>query len=275
MKKITFPFLLLLLSMKATAQCPDSFPLPYMMNTENVETPGLPDCMSSMYFTFASDEIFESIAGPVEGFNGQVLAYDSTAEESNVPLFVGASLNSWQIALEEGVDYRMSCMFGVSEGNGTFDSFSISLGMPGSGQSIAIISYLDIPAGTVDDYESAVFTVPESGNYSLSFNVDSAANQGFFYVDDIALYEDGMMGINDNLLAGVTAYVDAATSKLIINADREVDSVELYTMAGQKVYSESVIAQTHEAEIGHLAQGIYILNIGSGESKKYMKIYRP
>src|SRR4051812_38495675 len=121
MKKNILPIVALCLSQYATAQCTEAFTIPYTLDVENAIVPQLPDCADSTWDSFSSQEVFKSIIGPVEGLEGQVLAYNTVAEISGVSSPVSVKLTSYTIQFEQGVQYMVGYKYKCGNANATID----------------------------------------------------------------------------------------------------------------------------------------------------------
>lgn len=276
MKKYIVLGLLAFVSGAMYSQCPGAFTVPYVANIENAGVPELPDCMGTNYLTFASDEVFKSIPGPVAGFNGKLLAYDTAAEENGFPFFTGASLSTHPIQLVNGEQYVMSCRFGVNGGTGIVGNFGIALKTAGAGgTSINLAQYANVQGGEIVNFESDAFAVPATGLYYLSFVVDTQANQGFFYIDDIAVQEEGNMGTGSSMFENITVSTDPVSSVMTISGGLQADRFDLYAVTGQRIFGGEIKAPEHQVSMAHLSQGIYLLNIFSNGRTKKIKICKP
>ena len=186
MKKIIIYALLLTAGTRAKAQCDVPQQVPYTINAETAQTPQLPDCMSTMYITFSSSEVWQTAPGPVAGFTGNVLRYNTVAEFPNV--WVGASLSSAPVHLEEG-SYSLSYKYGLSNANAVIGNMYVSITLPGSMSAPINIATHTNAAGSAVTVPAISFTIETEGDYYISFDVNTEGNQGFIYLDDIALQE--------------------------------------------------------------------------------------
>ena len=276
MKKITFPIFLLCLSQQIVAQC-DSFTVPYTATTENALLPGLPDCMTSNYTAFTSDAVFVSTSGPVAGFSGKLLSYDTyTGSEGGGAMMptIGAELYTNKIILEQGTQYVISYRYANSDAAKTIGRFGVQLQQPDNGYYQDIATHLNVTGATVTNAVSAPFTVPATGDYTFKFDVESFENQGKFYLDDISVKVSGVMAVGQNLLPGTMVYPNPTNSRLTINSENQLDKIEIYNITGQRVSSEPVNALSHEVDMSKFSAGIYIVTLHWGGAIKKVKIYK-
>ncbi len=137
------------------------------------------------------------------------------------------------------------------------------------------------PSSTVAQTQVAVGVTAHQA--ALASNPDMSPTKGRTYIDTIqgyihprimlALQLPGYQQIgvseNNNIDAQLSVYPNPATSQLTIKLDdnTEINSVELMTLAGQVVYSQSNIG-TNEVTIerGNLSSGLYLVNIKVGDT---------
>src|SRR5438105_4475045 len=116
MKKILLtPIFLALFQIGLGQECTPAA-LPYELNGDDAAVPFLPECVYSTNITFASQEVFETISGPVAGYNGNILAYDTTINTQDGIIepsaSVAASLYSRKLLLTAGEEYTISYRYG-------------------------------------------------------------------------------------------------------------------------------------------------------------------
>ncbi len=274
MKKITLPLFAALLSQFAMAQCGDNFTVPYTATTENAVVPALPDCMDTQYLAFTSDEVFESIAGPVAGYDGKLLVYDTyTGNQGGGAMMptIGASVTTHEIYFQQGVQYTVSYRYGNSDATKDIGRFGLRLQQSGTEYYDDLATHLNVTGATPTNHTTAAFTVPASGNYYLIFDVQSFENEGLFYLDTISV-QSGTMGMGENLLSGIYAYPNPTSGTLSVNSGSPIEKLETFTLSGQLIRSETAHAPIHATDISSLASGMYLLHIYSGGGIQKIKI---
>jgi hypothetical protein len=280
MKKIIFPLVTLLFSQIAISQCNEVFSVPYTVPVEEVTVPNLPECASSTYATFASQEIFKSISGPVEGFSGQLFAYSTaTVTEEPFQSFVGASLYMSNIQFEAGVPYIVSYKYGISDPSKLMNSMQSRIQDPLNNVYVNVALHENITGGSIVNFVSGIINVPTTGTYNLSFDLSSVEKQGFFYLDDITIQETeamgGPLGLEENSLSDVLVYPNPTSQKFTINDEyQQFDKLDIYSIAGQKIFSEPVTTTFHEVDMANFSSGMYILYLHSGDGIKKIKVYK-
>lgn len=272
MKKMIFLLALIVILQQGYAQC-DTFQIPYVLNAENTTVPQLPDCASSYWENFGSQEVFESISGPVEGFSGQLLAYDTFAELAGVPTPVSATLTTSYIQFEQGEHYKIAYKYKCGNPEGLINYISVTL-FNSEGNNIQISMQQNIQAESVSTFLSGSFTVPFSGEYRLTLTLASQPNQGLFYLDDLTVAKADELNVADNLMVDFTAFPNPVSEKLNISSNSLLSNVELYSLAGQLLRSEAVSSKKHEIDMDGAASGMYILKVISGNASKTIKIYK-
>jgi len=80
----------------------------------------------------------------------------------------------------------------------------------------------------------------------------------------------GILGLDNNVLSGVSLYPNPARSVVTI-ANAENASVEVYNMLGQSLYSKSNISLNEQIDVAHLTEGTYFVKIANGEAVKTSK----
>lgn len=268
--------LFLAITPKVMAQCEEPVQLPYLADVESATAPSLPECMSTMWNSFASQAVFESSEGPVPGFTGKVLAYDTTiSTEFGMPADAAVSvyLSTPAFEMVQGTAYKILFRYANSGANLTIGSLGIYLAGPdGAWTDIGLIE--NITGATPTDYASAEFTPPSTGIYRLNFAVMSEGTQGLLYMDDIEVQTLGIMGAQDNALSGLTLYPNPVNDILNIQYNAPVDSVELYNTAGQLLLAERSNTSLTEINLGNLASGVYIAHINSGSKSEIARIIK-
>ncbi|TRW22546.1 T9SS type A sorting domain-containing protein [Flavobacterium zepuense] len=213
MKKIIILAVLFSAGATALAQCIVPQQVPYIINAEAAQVPELPECVTTMNTTFASPEAWETASGPVAGFTGNVLRYNTVTEFPNA--WVGANLSSAPVHLAPGT-YSLSYKYGMGNANATLGNMYVSIILPGSLSAPINIATHTNATGSAVTVAPISFTIATEGDYYVSFEVGTEGNQGFMYLDDIALQESDC-GSPTNLQAtnitgnSVTLSWDSAT----------------------------------------------------------------
>lgn len=274
MKKTMLPLLFLALVPKAIAQCTDPVALPYIENVESATLPEVPGCLSTTWDSFASYEQFESLGGPIPGFEGNVLAYDTAVNtEWGTPpdSWVSARLTTPMFEMTEGTTYRLSFRYANSNAGLTIDQMNVYL-REISGPHVELDIIENITGGAVTDYV-VEFTPPATGIYSIDLTVATQGSQGLLYLDDI-LVEATPIIDNQERLSSATFYPNPAKDMLNIHNTTIVDSFEIYSTSGQLMLSGEPGSESANIDLASLPSGIYLAHIKSGSQVQVSRIAR-
>lgn len=69
------------------------------------------------------------------------------------------------------------------------------------------------------------------------------------------------LSVRDNSLAGFNFYPNPTTGALNLSANKNIDSVSLYNLLGQKVLSTKIGATSSDINLGGLARGTYVMEV--------------
>ncbi len=276
MKKIILPLLLLAIAPKAIAQCQAPTILPYLENMESTAAPAVPECMVTSWDSFASQEVFETVQGPIPGFTGRVLAYDTTVNTefgmpANAP--VRSSLITPPFEMVQGTAYKVSFRYANSDAGSAIGSLGIYMASA-EGAYVELDVIENITGAVATDYISAEFTPPATGVYYIDFSATSGGTQGLLYMDDIEIQAFGVMSTDDNAITQVTLFPNPANDRVNIQSTLPVDSIVLYNISGQLVLSHKPETSSPSINISALPVGLYMAYITSGSKTQVTKLVR-
>lgn len=259
---------------QAYSQCTEPFELPYTMDVESATAPELPNCSYSFYNSFSSQEIFETVSGPVAGYAGNVIAYNTIITQEFTPPQspVSAALYSPDLQLEQGTSYLISYKYGNSDANMVIDNLYVSLYRDNAPE-VNITEHINI-TGATPATTAIPITVPQSGIYRLTFSVYSQGTQGLLYLDDIKVEEVPTMGLSgkDKSLANI--YPNPVKDLLHLNNSSDLDKVTIYNVAGQIVMSMNNSLPLSTVDMSSLAEGIYLAELSAGTGREVIKIVK-
>lgn len=277
MKNFTLLFSLLLTLVKGYSQC-DAVSLPYFEDVEQATAPNLPDCMGSGYITFASTEVFKTTSEPVSGFSGNVLVYN-TALLEGIPkgAGTGVTLSVPNTIFASGTHYTLSYKYGMSNINGDIGLVRIMLVK--DGEYTYLSEQENVVSGAAATYTTAPFTVTESGSYWLTIEIQLEGDQGYLYMDDIAIQEAPAASINLNEQNNsMSVYPNPTQNEIHITNANGVSQVLLYTITGQEVLAKNIKANTAQNDIKinteALSAGVYLLQTISATGNKSFKVVK-
>jgi len=277
MKKIFLtPIFLALFQIALAQQCPAAA-VPYEFNGDDAAVPLLPECVYSVNNTFSSQEVFETISGPVAGYNGNILAYDTTINTQDGIIepsaSVAASLYSRKLLLTAGEEYTISYRYGNSSPSFTIDNLEVSLTTQGGGAPVTIATHQNITGATATTFVSPLITVPQTGEYFITFNVWTTGTQGFLYLDEIKMTQ-GIMAVNDAAISGLVTYPNPVNDILTITHSSSIDTLELFNITGQRIHHEAINNNYASVNMQEFAAGVYVLSLRAGNDKKTIKVVK-
>ena len=117
---------------------------------------------------------------------------------------------------------------------------------------------------------------------SILGNPDMSAAKGNAYLDTIQGYLNpriyvalnlGSTNIEEVINASTNIYPNPATDKLhVVSYAVNIDEIIIYNLAGKKVYSKLINANTSSMDINHLNSGVYFIEVKSKNSSVKKKL---
>lgn len=155
----------------------DPVDIPYVMDFENASIPALPECTSGE--NLGSGNNWTVANHTSNGFNGKVLRYQYSSSAADAWFFTQG------VNLEAGTNYEISYKYGNNSTSYT-EKLKVAMGTSPSAADMTQVleDHPNINQGTAQT-NGVFFNVPTDGVYYFGFNVYSAANQFYLYVDDI------------------------------------------------------------------------------------------
>lgn len=84
----------------------------------------------------------------------------------------------------------------------------------------------------------------------------------------------GTLGINDNESLAVSFYPNPVDNVLYINFKESIDSLEIYTVTGQKVSNVNFQTTTNQLDVASLTSGVYFVRVFSNGNVETLKIVK-
>jgi len=209
----------------------------------------------------------------VEGFDGKLLAYDTTVNtEFGTPPSspVSATLTTPLMNLQQGMAYIVYFRYGNSDPNLIINSISVTL----NNTNVVIGTIVDLTGAEPSNFISAEFTPPSNGIYNISVGVYTEGTQGLFYIDDILVQEVGVMGSKKQNITDLSFYPNPVKNIFSINCKDTLDTLEVYSTTGQLLLVEKPKNTQASLNLESFAPGIYLLNITSGAVTEQIKILK-
>lgn len=75
------------------------------------------------------------------------------------------------------------------------------------------------------------------------------------------MYGDAVVGVQDNVFAGFNYYPNPSSDVINLSASKNIQSVSLFNLLGQKVKTVNVDATTSKVDLGGLASGNYLMKV--------------
>ena len=151
--------------------------VPYLLDFNTTIPPNVPICTSVE--TTGNGNTWEVANVNESGFTGKALRYKWNTNTANSWFYTqGLNLNA-------GVEYKISYKYG-NNAPGYHEKMKVAYGTAPNKtyMTTELANYTDITGG-FPTMEDIVFTVPNDGVYYFGFNVYSAADQFYLFIDDI------------------------------------------------------------------------------------------
>lgn len=161
------------------------------------------------------------------------------------------------------------------------------------GQWFQIVANIDLTSGTsaatwsfwVDGVEVVPAGTPFAGydaNGDLAYpsalggmNLYSISANNEYYVDDWTLQDSFIsLGAEDFATKGFSAYPNPVENVLNLRANEAINSVAIYNILGQEVYSAKVGAMTSQIDMSQMASGAYFVKVNINGTEGTVKVIK-
>jgi hypothetical protein len=161
-----------------TSCAPDN--IPYYQDFESVTAGNIPECTKVVQA--GTGNMWTTESAPGYGFTNMCLKYGYSYSNAANSWYFTNGLN-----LQEGVSYRLTYKYGTSS-TSSVEKLKVTYGTSASPSDV-IATIVDNPniSNDVAAIQVIDFTPTTSGIYYIGFNVYSAANQYWLYIDDISI----------------------------------------------------------------------------------------
>jgi len=144
----------------------------------------------------------------------------------------------------------------------------ISLGISAATCQMIVDGVEIIPAGT--PFTDGGGTIPTSFG---GLNLYSISGNNEYYVDDLVL-TDNLVGVNDFASYGFSAYPNPVKNVLNLKANEAINSVAIYNILGQEVYSAKLGAMTSQIDMSQMASGAYFVKVNINGTEGTVKVIK-
>jgi hypothetical protein len=110
--------------------------------------------------------------------------------------------------------------------------------------------------------------------YDLNTNDILFQSTGDFgFGDSSSFSSNGVLGVNDTNLEGLSIYPNPATSILNVN-NAENATIEIYNILGQALYTKNDISMNEQIQVSEFVAGTYFIKISNGNAVKTTKFIK-
>lgn len=239
---------------KATfvSQCVASVPAPYSQDFEVANPGSLPNCTTTQNLSAGNNWTIYN--------NGTTTL---TGKWLICPASTTAASNAWfytpGIYLEAGKSYKVTYKYAGAAA----DKLKVAYGTAANSTDMTtVLADLTCTGTTTINNGSNIFTVPAakaSGVYYLGFNANSAANQSFVAIDNIAVVEEITLGTDTSVKEKVGVYPNPFHDVVTISDITNVKSISVSDISGRSVKTFDKPSTT--LNLGSLKEGLYIISL--------------
>ncbi len=179
----------------------------------------------------------------------------------------------------------ISFLVGTYQTNGTFidDKYSVYLTTSNTIGDLLVATPIDtrlvsddVTASAGDYTDSAALVTIDASAFDgqvvyLTFRHFDSIDINSVLLDDITV--DGVLGTTDETFKGFNYYVDAQ-NVLVLSANTNLESVQLYNVIGQQVVSQKLSNTNENLNLASLETGIYIAKVSIEGQTKSFKIIK-
>lgn len=233
--------------------------------TENNTIGQYPEEYALMNGKWYIEEGIEGWSEPTEGDHHARYTYSSFSQADSWYFSRGVNLTAGQ-EIVIGFDYRA--------GSAQYpENLAVTIGTEPESlmQGTTLWSEEGI---TNETYTNAgtTYTAPEDGVYYVGFYAFSDANMYSVFIDNICI-EESEMSVNDSALSSISIYPNPVKDILNISAKKEVKSVSVFDLSGQKIIADAKVPNG-QINVSALISGIYIFHftLESGQVEAFRVI---
>lgn len=131
-----------------------------------------------------------------------------------------------------------------------------------------------VVTGTEPTGHTNAFITGLTANTDYDFYIQTNCASGIFMITgpyEMISFTTQNLSLTDNTIPGFVYYPNPAGEEINLSAHNPIEKVALYNMAGQKIMENQIGSSKVRLDIGHLATGVYLLEVSSN---KQTGIYR-
>ena len=114
------------------------------------------------------------------------------------------------------------------------------------------------------------YKISDNGNYVAGWvNGPPVFAEGW-----MAYLDDSILGTQNVLQNTVSFYPNPVENVLHLNSKEMIDSVAVYTIAGQKVSNVTFNENQNELNLSSLASGVYLVKVSSNGNVENLKVIK-
>lgn len=236
--------------------------VPYNLDFENVVEPALPSCTTVI--NAGSGNNWYTANNPGSGFTTKVLKYDYNS------LYAA---NSWfftqGLQLTGGVQYTIQFDYGDNTNDSYSENLKIAYGTTATvaGMTNTIIDITGINTGALT-HGTYTFTPATTGVYYFGFNVHSAADQYYLYVDNINI-DSSVLATAETMTKAndIKVYPNPFHDILNISDVKNLETATIVDITGRTV--KTFVTPSKELNLSELSAGSYLVSLkyADGTSK--------
>lgn len=244
-------------------QC-NAVDVPYTQDFEATEEYSLPECTSSLNVGTGND--WTVLEYPTDSFISKALVYEYNSDNPADTWFFTRGIN-----LVAGTQYTISYRYGNS--GDWAENLKVMYGTSADvdGMTEEIADHFEI---NNDSSETNIqnFTPSTTGVYYFGFNAYSEENQNLLMVDDISIYNE--LGNGHFNASAFKFYPNPVKDILNLSYIQNITNVEVYNLLGQKVFENTLEANTTQVDMSDFSSGNYFVKVTADNQTKTIKVIK-
>jgi len=144
-------------------------------------------------------------------------------------------------------------------------------------QNVLTVS-VDSPAkGSSDNATTSIIDVTDyiNSSFKVRFVYDDENTRTFgVAIDNYKLVNTAKAATDELAASGFIYYPNPVNDGLNLRANESISIVNLYNAIGQRIFSKRPSSLSTKLEMGHLASGVYIVEVEAGDLKENIKIVK-